>query len=91
MEKGEEYVEDSANKYVAVVMGSDGIWDVWQKKQVNEFVFYPNCVESVEKDGKTGVDAVAKSFSERNKLLGGTLFGNSSDNASCIIAMIKER
>lgn len=90
MERGEEYVEDPANKYVAVVMGSDGIWDIWQKKQVNEFVFYPNCVESVEKAGKAGVDAVAKSFSERNKLLGGKLFGNSSDNASCIIAMIKE-
>jgi len=90
MERGEEYVETPAEKYIGVVMGSDGIWDIWQKKQINEFIFFPNCVESVEKDGKIGVDQVAKSFSERNKLLGERLFGNTSDNATCILAMIKE-
>jgi serine/threonine protein phosphatase PrpC len=90
MERGEEYVETPADKYIGVVMGSDGIWDIWQKKQINEFIFFPNCVESVEKDGKIGVDQVAKSFSERNKLLGERLFGNTSDNATCILAMIKE-
>jgi serine/threonine protein phosphatase PrpC len=90
MERGEEYVETPADKYIGVVMGSDGIWDIWQKTQVNEFVFFPNCVEAVEKDGKAGVDQVAKSFSERNKVLGKRLFGNTSDNATCILAMIKE-
>lgn len=90
IENGEEYKEDPADKYVCVAMGSDGIWDNWKDKDVKDFITFPNCIDTVEKKGRDGVNDVAKSFSVRNKLYGERNFGNGSDNAICVIAMIRE-
>jgi len=82
--------ESNPDKYIAVVMGSDGIWDNWTDVDVKNFILYPNCVEVVVAKGKEGVNEVAIHFASRNSLYANRNFGSSADNASCIVAMIHE-
>lgn len=89
-EKSSAVEEKPEDKYVAVVMGSDGIWDNWTDEDTNQFIFYPTCIDAVVTKGKEGVNAVAKSFSDRNRIYGNRNFGVMSDNAICIVAMIHE-
>lgn len=85
-----EEKHSEADNYVVVVMGSDGVWDNWRDEDTNKFIFYPTCIDAVVTKGKEGVNAVAKSFADRNTLYGNRNFKSMADNASCIVAMIHE-
>ena len=77
------------NKTLCLVVSSDGVWDNWEYKDVQEFVMYPNCLEAVHNDNN-GVDRVINSFMERNRLTGIKNFGNTRDNATTTMLYISK-
>lgn len=76
------------DKYVALVVASDGVWDCWKDDEMRDFLFYDNCIESLEKHGSP--DKIASSFIKKHTMKSKQIFGPNTDNSSLIFAYIEE-
>lgn len=77
-------------KYLGFVLATDGIWDCYKSVDIKNFLFFGNCIESVQANGVAGVDAVARSFMQKHIPQSTKIFGSGRDNATMILAYISE-
>ena len=77
-----------ANPTLSFMLASDGIWDVWPYNLLQEYLQYPDCLQTVN-DSDEGIERVTQSFSNRNQDDAQKSFGKDKDDASFILAYFK--
>jgi serine/threonine protein phosphatase PrpC len=82
--------QTSDDKYVSIMLASDGIWDNWLYEDVSKFLMDSSCINAV-KESSDGCKKVAMSFMHRNAIYSKKNFGSQADNATCIVMYIKRK
>jgi serine/threonine protein phosphatase PrpC len=77
----------SLDSPLCMVLCSDGVWDNWNIDHVQKFVMDPSCLNAIVKY-PDGAQKVVNSFMNRNEMYAKKNFGNSYDDASCVIMYI---
>jgi len=73
---------------ISIVLASDGVWDNWLYEDVTKFITQPYNIEKVF-DGKNECQQITDEFMKLNKERATNNFGNSADNATCIIVYVR--
>ena len=85
----DRYEETDTQPTLCLLISTDGVWDNWLFEDVQHFMMYDDCLETVATK-PDGVQIVLDSFMDRNNMLGISHFGNSSDNATSAVMYIKK-
>lgn len=84
----EQHPQD--DKFICIILASDGVWDNWQYEDVSKFLMDSSCINAV-KESSDGCKKVAMSFMHRNAVYSKKNFGSQADNATCVIIYVKKK
>lgn len=80
--------ESVPDRFLCVVLASDGVWDNWLFEDVARFVTDPSCVTAVLASSD-GAQRVAHSFMQRNALYAKRNFDDQADNATAVLLYVQ--
>jgi serine/threonine protein phosphatase PrpC len=85
----DRYEETDTQPTLCLLISSDGVWDNWLFKDVQNFMMYDTCLETVVSK-PDGAQKVLDSFINRNTIFGRAHFGSSADNATSSVVYINK-